>query len=164
MKTALRPLFLSKSWVFGLATVFAALGPFTTLAGTLTERPVPNVTIYPGQSIKADTIVLREFPANFLAVRGALVENREEIVGKIARRTLLPGVPIPAIAIGEPKLVLNGAKVRIIYDEEGISITTYGSALQAGSVGERVAVRNADSGAIITGTIDSDGSVRVGGS
>lgn len=150
--------------MFGLASLCSIFASYTAVAGTQTERPVPNVTIYPGQSIKADTIVMREFPPNFLAVRGNLVETSEELVGKIARRTLLPGVPIAAISIGEPKLVLNGAKVRIIYEEDGINITTYGSALQSGSVGERVSVRNSDSGSIITGTVDADGSVRVGGS
>lgn len=164
MNIAVRQFFWSNKWLFGFAALCASIGPNVTFAGTQTERPVPNVTIYPGQSIKADTIVVREFPVNFLAARGAMVENRDELVGKIARRTLLPGLPIPAIAIGDPKLVLNGAKVRIIYDEDGVSITTYGSALQAGSIGDRISVRNADSGLIITGTIDPDGSVRVGGS
>ncbi len=92
-----------------------------------------------------------------------MIESRAAIVGKIARRTLLPGAPIPWNAVTEPKAVLNGAKIRIVFEEGGLNITTYGAALQSGSVGEIISVRNLDSGYTVTGTVQSDGSVRVGG-
>jgi len=45
----------------------------------------------------------------------------------------------------EPKTVANGAKVKMVFEEGGLTITTYGAALQSGSVGE-VIRRNLDSG------------------
>jgi flagella basal body P-ring formation protein FlgA len=125
--------------------------------------PVPTITIYPGDSIKDSWLVDREFSPSFVAPRGGLIDSRAPIVGKIARRTLLAGAPIPWNAIMEPKTVANGAKVKIVFQEDGLTITTYGAALQAGGVGEIISVRNLDSGLIISGTVQADGSIRVSG-
>jgi flagella basal body P-ring formation protein FlgA len=126
--------------------------------------PVPNITIYPGDTIKDSWLVDREFPANSLAAKAAALDTRLSIVGRSARRTLLPGVPIPINAVMEPKAVANGAKVKVIFEEGGLSIVTYATALQAGSVGEVISIRNLDSGLTISGIVQSDGSVRVSGS
>ena len=64
------------------------------------------------------------------------VLDRNALVGKTARRTLLPGLPIAANAVGEPKIVTIGAMVRVVFVEGGLTITTYASALQAGVVGD----------------------------
>jgi flagella basal body P-ring formation protein FlgA len=125
--------------------------------------PVPNVTIYPGDPIRESWLVDRDFTANSSAPRGGVIETRDAVVGKIARRTLLPGLPIPATAISEPRLIANGAKVRVVFSDGGMTITTYGSALQSGGAGDIVSVRNLDSGLTISGIVQPDGSVRVSG-
>jgi flagella basal body P-ring formation protein FlgA len=125
--------------------------------------PVPKLTIYPGDTIADDWLVEREFTQEFVAVRPALVDSRAAIVGKVARRTLLPGAPVPSSAVAERKLVTHGAKVRILFEDGGLSIVAFGTALQAGSAGALVQVRNLDSGVTISGTVQEDGSVRVSG-
>lgn len=105
----------------------------------------------------------REFSPSAAVAKGAVMENRQSIVGKVARRTLLPGSPIPLNAIMDPKTVANGAKVKIVYEDSGLNITAYGAALQAGGVGEVISVRNLDSGLIVSGTVQPDGSIRVSG-
>jgi flagella basal body P-ring formation protein FlgA len=158
----------SSLWVkpkaLGLAFICGVVSIGSLYAAEINMRPVPNITIYPGQSINESWITEREFTVNFLAARGFLIENRSGVIGKVARRTLLPGLPIPGNAVGEPKVVLSGAKVKVVYEEDGLVITAYGSALQAGGVGDLVSVRNTDSGVTIIGLIQSDGSVRVSGS
>jgi len=124
--------------------------------------PVPSITIYPGDKIKDDWLVERDFSSNAVSIR-IVVDSRESLVGKIARRTLLPGVPIPVTAVGEPRLVINGAKVRLIYTDGGLTITAYGSALQAGGAGDTITVRNVDSGLTISGVVQQDGSVLIYG-
>ena len=42
------------------------------------------------------------------------------------------------------------------------SISTYASALQAGGVGDVIPVRNTESGITVSGTVQIDGTVRVG--
>jgi flagella basal body P-ring formation protein FlgA len=125
--------------------------------------PVPNVTIYPGDTIRENWLVDRDFSSNPVAIRNGFIESRDALVGKIARRTLLPGVPISATAVTEPRLIVNGARVRIVFVEGGMTITTYGSALQAGGAGDIVSVRNLDSGLTISGVVQPDGSVSVSG-
>jgi len=51
----------------------------------------------------------------------------------------------------------------LIFEQDGLVIETYAAALQAGSAGDVISVRNIDSGMTISGTVQTDGSVRVGG-
>jgi flagella basal body P-ring formation protein FlgA len=144
-----------------------AIGPWVCFgplhAAESNVLPAPTITIYPGDTIKDGWLVDREFPASFVAGRSGLIDSRASIVGKIAKRTLPAGAPVPWNAIMEPKTVANGAKVKVVFKEDGLTITTYGAALQAGGVGEIISVRNLDSGSIISGTVQSDGSIRLSG-
>jgi flagella basal body P-ring formation protein FlgA len=126
--------------------------------------PVPTVVIYPGDTIKDAWLADRDFPPGSLTSRAAVFDSRAAVVGKMARRTLLPGVPIPMNAISDPKVITNGARVRVVFQEGGLTISTYGSALQAGGIGDIVSVRNLDSGLTVSGTVQPDGSVLVSGS
>jgi flagellar basal body P-ring formation protein FlgA len=133
------------------------------MAGDTLVLPVPNITIYPGDIIKEEWLVERDFSANAGAARGAVIQSRSQLIGKLARRTLLPGVPIPINGLSEPRAVTNGGKVRVVFSQDGLEISTYATALQNGSVGDVISVRNLDSGLTISGTVQQDGSVRVGG-
>lgn len=147
---SIRFAFAAASIVLGATAPFAA-GPIV---------PVPALVIYPGDVITDSMLVDREMPPNYPG-RGAVLDGRSMIVGKAARRTLLPNQPIAVNGVGEPKIVANGAMVRIIFKEGGLTITTSGVALQGGGIGDIIPVRNVESGLIISGTIASDGSVRV---
>jgi flagella basal body P-ring formation protein FlgA len=94
---------------------------------------------------------------------GPFVDDRALIVGKVARLTLLPGHAIPFAGVSNRKVVANGAEVRLIYSEGGLLIMTTGAALQDGSIGDVVRVRNSDSGVTVSGAVQPDGSVNVGG-
>jgi flagella basal body P-ring formation protein FlgA len=131
------------------------------VAAAEASAPVPIVTIYPGDTIRDGMLGERDI-ANPDA--RTIVQSRSEVVGKVARRTLLPGNLIPIIAVEDAKLVANGGQVKVVFQEAGLTITTYGAALQAGKLGDFIKVRNLDSGLIISGTVLEDGSVRVSGS
>lgn len=156
-------LFSRASASIGSIVFCAFIGVVAGRAGEPNSLPVPSITIYPGDTIKDSWLVDREFSPSAAVAKGAVMENRQSIVGKVARRTLLPGSPIPLNAIMDPKTVANGAKVKIVYEDSGLNITAYGAALQAGGVGEVISVRNLDSGLIVSGTVQPDGSIRVSG-
>jgi flagella basal body P-ring formation protein FlgA len=82
-------------------------------------------------------------------------------VGHIARRTLLPGQLIPINALEEQKIVTRGNVVKVVVEDGDLSIITYGSSLQSGSPGSLIQLRNLDTGVIIRGIIQPDGSVRI---
>ena len=145
------------------AVAVSTLAPGAALSTSLSDdMPVPVITIYPGDAIKDGWLVDRAFPLSAPA-RGDFVSSRETIVGKIARRTLLPGAPIPLNAVSAPKIVANGAKVRIVFEEGALSISTYGAALQDGCAGDVISLRNIETGLTVSGTVQADGSVRLSG-
>ena len=123
--------------------------------------PTPKVVIYPGDLILDEMLVDVPNPARDGS--GPFVNSRSLIVGKAARLTLLPGHAIPFSGVSNRKLVSNGAEVRLVFSEGGLVITATGSALQDGSIGDTVRVRNDDSGVTVSGAVQPDGSVRVSG-
>jgi flagella basal body P-ring formation protein FlgA len=143
-----------------LLVAAALLAPVEGAAAPDNTYPVPLVTIYPGDTIKDGMLAERERPANFVP-RFAVVEDRAALVGKMARRTLLPGQPIPVNAVGEPRIIANGAMVTMVFKEGALTITTYGTALQAGGIGDVIPVRNMESGVTVSGVVQPDGTVRV---
>ena len=122
--------------------------------------PTPNQVIYPGDIIR-DGMLTDISVYDVPAADGSIVDSRAALVGKIARRTLLPGRGIVALAIENPRAVVNGAQVKLVYHDGGLTIVTSALALETGGVGDMIKVRNSDSGLTISGTIQPDGSVSV---
>jgi flagellar basal body P-ring formation protein FlgA len=154
-----RPVFAG----LALALSLASSAPAQEAADAdVSTAPVPRMVIYPGDIIRDD--MLMDVPTK--EIQGAvdsMVRSRTGIVGKMARRTLLPGRAIMPIALNNPRAVVNGAEVRLIYIDGGLMIVTSASALQDGAVGDTIKVRNVDSGLTVSGVIQPDGSVRVSG-
>src|SRR5277367_3116337 len=123
--------------------------------------PTPKAVTYPGDIILDEMLV--DVPNVARDVSGPFVTSRSLIVGKAARLTLLPGHAIPFSGVSNRKLVANGTEVKLIYSEGGLVIMTTGAALQDGSIGDIVRVRNSDSGVTVSGAVQPDGSVRVSG-
>ena len=143
-----------------------AIAAFLASAGQAAAQnagpPTPKSVIYPGDVIRDDMLV--DNPEG--GVRdggGPFIESRALVVGKVARATLLPGHAIPYAGVSNRKLVANGAAVKLIYAEGGLVIVTTGAAMQDGSIGDIVRVRNSDSGVVVSGAVQPDGSVEVGG-
>ena len=114
------------------------------------------MVIYPGDLIRDD--MLADVPRPRATDRGRSSNSRSLIVGKVARLTLLPGHAIPFFGVSNRKLVANGAEVKLVFSEGGLVIMTTGAALQDGSIGDIVRVRNSDSGVTVSGAVQPDGS------
>jgi len=139
--------------------------PGAILPALAQERtiPTPAQVIYPGDIIRGSMLTeLSVYDAP--DADGSVVESRAGLIGKIAKRTLLPGRQILAIAVENPRAVANGAHVSLIYREGPLTIVTSAQALEAGGVGDIIKVRNEDTGLTVTGRIQSDGAVSVSGS
>jgi len=142
-----------------LAALPSASGPGHAAGGV--SLPVPTITIYPGETIKDTVLAEREFPRS--AGDMAVVRDVGALVGKVARRTLLPGRLVPLNAVEEARLVLRGETTRIVFEAEGLVISTLVTPLESGGAGDRVRARNLDSGLVVVGVVQDDGSLRVGG-
>lgn len=124
---------------------------------------IPNRVIYPGETIelgalKEVTLIPGKHKPDGMATRS------EDLQGKVAKRTLLPGRYIPVAAIREAWLVEQGASVQVYFTAGALTISAAGVTLQPGAAGDLIKVRNVDSGKIISGTVMADGTVKVGAS
>jgi flagella basal body P-ring formation protein FlgA len=128
------------------------------LAAEQRPLPVPAQVIYPGDKI---TNAMLEDSRDAGAPQPNVLADRADIVGKVARRTLLPGRPIAAIAVEEARAVSMGALVSLVYQADGLNIVTTGQALQNGYAGQLVQARNLDSGIVVSGIVQPDGSIRL---
>src|ERR1700761_1871531 len=140
--------------LFAVACAVPALAQETLI-------PTPKAVIYPGDLILDEMLVDVPNPARDGS--GPFVNSRSLIVGKAARLTWLPGHAIPFSGVSNRKLVSNGAEVKLVFSEGDLIITTTGSALQDGSIGDIVKGRNDDSGVTVSGAVQPDGSVQVRG-
>ena len=128
-------------------------------AGTI-ELPVPRQTISAGTEISHQHLIERKFPSR-TAQQFAVSTHRSELVGMVARRTLLPGQPIPSRSVEKPVLVRRGEPARLVFREQGLVIIMQVEALQNGGAGNFVRVRNIDSGLVVSGRVQEDGTIRV---
>jgi flagella basal body P-ring formation protein FlgA len=153
---------LNKMGLIARGSVAALLVLAFAGAALADERrlPVPAVTIHSGEVIREEMITERSFAPNLLGI-ALFVEERPNLLGRMARRTLLPGQPIPTNAVEDPWTVARGTVVKIIVEDSGLSIVTYGSALQSGAPGALIQVRNSDTGVIIRCVVQPDGTVKV---
>jgi flagella basal body P-ring formation protein FlgA len=145
------------AWLLALSVPAAAAA-----AGPAESLPVAAVTIYPGEVISDNLLSAADFPAGTTA-QYPVVADRAELAGKVARRTLLPGKLIARNAIAEPQLVVRGSITRAVYLTDQLVISTPVLALQSGALAALIQVRNIDSGKVVAGTVQADGTVRVGG-
>jgi flagella basal body P-ring formation protein FlgA len=130
------------------------------VASAADKMIVPAVTLYPGDKISSEQLLVKQKPAYLQPVQ-MLVQNVEQIVGKTPVRVLPAGKPVLTSFLAMPKLVKPGTTIRTYFQSGGITILGVAQSLQAGSYGELVQARNLSSGVVITGYVQHDGSLRV---
>jgi len=125
--------------------------------------PVPIRVIYPGETITHASLQDAKLKrGSKLTVD--MAASPEEIVGKVTRRTLLPGRTIPLAALRESFLVENGTPVEVRFVSGGMTIATTAVPLQDGAAGDMIKIRNMDSGTTFMGVVLADGTVQVSAS
>jgi flagella basal body P-ring formation protein FlgA len=121
---------------------------------------VPRNVIYPGDVITSDALVERQVRRDD-ASPAVFGENPEDLVGKVARRTLMPDQLVPHSAVHEQNVVLQGRRYKMTYNSEFLSIVGVGEALQSGAVGEMIPVRNPTSGVIVKARVEQNRTLTV---
>ncbi len=152
----------SKRYLICIILTMIVLGTAQAFArATVVELPVPKIAIYPGDAITGEMLAVKRFRA--VNDRMPVVRESSAVIGKIARRTLIPGEPIPVTHLRDAELVKQGKPVRIVFTEGPMVITGVALPLQSGGTGDFVSLRNMDSGVVIKGVVEADGSVRIAG-
>ena len=121
---------------------------------------IPNRVIYPGETIELTALKqVTLIPGKHKPE--AVATLAEELQGKVAKRTLLPGRYIPTAAIRDAWLIEQGAAVQVLFIAGGLTISATAVTLQPGAPGDLIKVSNTDSGKILSGTVMADGTIRV---
>ena len=146
--------------VLAIAGVLAVAAP--AAAAEVRTAPTPLSAIYPGDVIAGTSLAMRRFYSSTLR-RAQAVERMEDVVGKVARRTLAPGRPITASALANPAAVTRGVPAPMVFRNGALTITGRGTPLRSAAIGEMVEVRNVESGRVVTGRVIEGGVIEVGG-
>ena len=122
-------------------------------SATNTTIPVPSVVIYVGQILIDDNIKEKIYHGQPKTNESPIISNRDDMIGKLAVRTLLPGHPVRKDDLRSAYSVFQGRVASIMFENRGLSISGYGMPLQSGSVGESVDIRNPQTGIIVRGKV-----------
>lgn len=148
----------TRTILLGLALSLTAGGLSHALAQEMVV--VPTRMIYPGDTIAPEA--LENVPLRRkLRNPAAVVYRAQDLAGKVAKRTLLPGRLIPVGSVREAWLVERGSTVQVQFVHGPLEITVAGIPLEPGAEGDLIRLRNVDTGAIFTGTVMADGTVRI---
>ncbi|MCB1463479.1 MAG: flagellar basal body P-ring formation protein FlgA [Nitratireductor sp.] len=122
--------------------------------------PVPATMIYAGQRISGSALTTRRVPNRYLAV-AAVIVDAGDLEGKTARSTLVPGRPIAVNQVREPNVIDASKPTRIVFRSGGLMIAGEVIPLASAAAGEFVRARNANTGVVVSGVAQPDGSILV---
>lgn len=88
-------------------------------------------------------------------------QSPDQVIGLQVKRALRPGTILSPDMLELPELVRRGQFVAIRIERPGIQVEMEGTAMGSGHQGERIRVRNNQSGKIISATIVARGLVQV---
>ena len=92
---------------------------------------------------------------------GSYHEDKSALVGQQTRRSIRPGQIIGTQHVTQREIVSRGQRVTILAENGSIAIRMQGEALENGTLGDRIQVKNTSSGRVVEGEIQPSGHVRV---
>lgn len=145
-----------------VASVAAALLTLETASAGMLDIPVPAAVVYAGDQIVQGMLVDKPFSVPDAAAKNYVLQRRQ-IEGLYAKRTLLPGKPIPLAYVKQKDSVVQGVLTKATFEMNGLVISTFLVPLESGVAGELIDARNPEYGRTIKALVKSDGSLQVGG-
>ena len=110
-------------------------------------------------TIRARDLIIEE--ENIANLRGSYFSAIKEVTGQRSRRQITANRVIQPSMTEQPALVTRNGSVMIYAGKNGFSITMKGQALESGTLGEQIQVRNSSSGKVIMAEVTGQGTVRV---
>lgn len=112
-----------------------------------------------GQTVAAGDVALAEIDVS--GVHKAYFTQIDDVVGLRSKRAVAGGKTLHAGLLRREKLVKRGARVEIIANMGGLHVTMRGKALADGGRGDRIRVKNLNSGRVVSGTVSGRGVIQV---
>lgn len=120
----------------------------------VSRRPVVR-----GHTLSVDDVALAE--TDTATLHRAYFTAVDEVIGLRSTRAIPGGSTLHAGMLRRAKLVRRGAQVEIVALTDGLSVRMRGKALADGGRGDRIRVKNLNSGRVITGTVTGAGRIEV---
>ncbi|WP_322891196.1 MULTISPECIES: flagellar basal body P-ring formation chaperone FlgA [unclassified Yoonia] len=119
--------------------------------------PASAETLLAARTIPAQSIITAEDLVTSAQVIPGSVSNPDSIIGMETRVALYAGRPIRQGDVGFPAVVDRNQIIMLIYERNGLAISTEGRALGRGGPGDLIRVMNLSSRATVTARIGLDG-------
>jgi flagella basal body P-ring formation protein FlgA len=120
----------------------------------IAARPLGSLQVVTAEDV---TVVPRELAS----VPAGYFRRAEDVVGRIAQRTIGSGEVLLPTTVRPPPLVRRGQSVTVLAHAGSMSVRTAGVAQADAGLAERVQVRNASTGRTIEGVVRSGDTVEV---
>ncbi|HUY68135.1 MAG TPA: flagellar basal body P-ring formation chaperone FlgA [Alphaproteobacteria bacterium] len=134
--------------------------PITGRVAVMEKVPVPARRLNAGDVVAGDDLQWIVLPQGQL---DGVITDASRLVGKELRHDANEGQPLREQDVMVPRLVKQGALVTMRIATSFMTVTAEGRALQDGTLGEAVRVRNDRSQRVIEGTVSGPGMVTVRG-
>ncbi|MCH2546181.1 MAG: flagellar basal body P-ring formation chaperone FlgA [Alphaproteobacteria bacterium] len=125
----------------------------------MVDVPVVKFRLSSADIIREQDMEWLKLPQN--RIKRETITEMAQLIGKSPVRGLSPNRAIESDEVQSPPLVTRRMPVRMRYNTENISIQAVGTAMQDGAMGERIKVRNDDSGVEVDATVVDRGHVEV---
>jgi flagella basal body P-ring formation protein FlgA len=132
------------------------------LSGTLQEMlevPVPAHRLAIGSVIQAGDLQMARVRAGLAG--GDVVRDPAQAIGRAVRQQAMAGQPLPLAELTSPASVQKGDVVAMRLLAPGLNVAAQGRALESGGLGDRVAVLNPSSRAVVVAEVTGADQVRV---
>jgi flagella basal body P-ring formation protein FlgA len=123
------------------------------------ELPVTVIRLSAGAIAGPDDVRMARI--HVASVHGEVARELTNVVGMQLKQQIPAGVPIPVAELMQPTQITRGEPVRLQLQVAGLSLSGQGTALESGSIGDQIRVRNISSQAILEAEVLGPGVVRV---
>ncbi len=125
----------------------------------MVDLPTPSHRLIPGATIAAED--LRMTRVATFELRADPVRAMAEVIGMAPRHAVVAGQPIARAELARPVVIEKGSRVTMELRTPGLDVLTMGQAAESGGIGDRLAVINLVSRAVVEGEVVAAGRVRV---
>lgn len=139
----------TRSWIIYVSAHIKAMRRIAVLSNAVVR----------GAVITPADIVLREQDVSSLS--SGYFFDEQQVVGKLAKRSLSAGTAISPHELTAPRWVARGQVVTLFVDSGGLQVRAQGEAMMDGAENDSVKVRNVLSGKVVDGFVTAPGTVRV---
>jgi len=133
------------------------------IAFLITPISVAAETLVAARTIRSQAILTAADVTSIAKSIPGTLEFPDEVIGMETRVVLYSGRPIRPGDVGPPAVIERNQVVTLLFRRGGLTIVAEARSLGRAGIGDRLRLINLASRSTVTGTVQADGTVTVGG-